>query len=175
MSMTINGSGTITGLTAGGLPDATITQPDLAAGVAGNGPAFSAYLSSGQTISTAVTTTVTWNATSYDTASCFNTSTYRFTPNVAGYYQFNINMQYSNSLNSGEYTMELQKNGARVAILIDLAAATGTYGSQASCLVYANGSTDYFTVAVYQTSGVSKTLGGSATLSLFQGFLARAA
>lgn len=33
MSMTINGSGTITGLAAGGLPDATITQAELASDV----------------------------------------------------------------------------------------------------------------------------------------------
>jgi len=34
MTMTLNGSGTITGLSAGGLPDASITASDLASGVA---------------------------------------------------------------------------------------------------------------------------------------------
>ena len=58
MTITINGSGSITGLSAGGLPDATITQADLASGVAGTGPAFSAYQSSAQTLSSVTDTKI---------------------------------------------------------------------------------------------------------------------
>jgi len=52
MSMVINGSGTITGLSAGGLPSATVTQATLATPIAGTGPAFSAYQSIPQTPAT---------------------------------------------------------------------------------------------------------------------------
>ena len=54
MPLVLNGDGNITGLTPGGLPDASITQSELAAGVAGNGPAFSAYLGSNQSLGAAV-------------------------------------------------------------------------------------------------------------------------
>lgn len=56
MTMVINGSGTITGLTAGGLPDATIVQADLATGVAGTGPLFIASGNAGASTSSNVAT-----------------------------------------------------------------------------------------------------------------------
>ena len=50
MAITINGTGSITGLTAGGLPDASITSDDIAAGAvtaaklaAGAGGKFASY------------------------------------------------------------------------------------------------------------------------------------
>lgn len=42
MSMTISGDGTITGLVAGGLPDATVTAPDLNGAQSGTAPVFGA-------------------------------------------------------------------------------------------------------------------------------------
>ena len=50
MTITINGSGTITGVSAGGLPSGTVTQATLATPVAGTGPAFSATMSANQAV-----------------------------------------------------------------------------------------------------------------------------
>jgi hypothetical protein len=63
---------------------AVITQAMLSTNVAGNGPAFSAYQSSSQSISATTATKITLDAEIFDTNSNFASS--RFTPTVAGYY-----------------------------------------------------------------------------------------
>ena len=76
MAITINGTGTITGITAGGLPDAIITQPELATGVAGTGPAFSAYAdATTQTLVTATYTKILFQTEEFDTNNNFANST----------------------------------------------------------------------------------------------------
>ena len=53
-------------------------------------PAFSAYMSTAsQSVSSATTTKVALDAETFDTNNCYDTTNYRFTPNVAGYYQVN--------------------------------------------------------------------------------------
>ena len=54
------------------------------------GPAFSAWQNGNNNISNQTSTKVTLNNKEFDTANCFDATTnYRFTPNVAGYYQIN--------------------------------------------------------------------------------------
>ena len=53
------------------------------------GPTFSAYLNANQNIATSTFTKIALNAELFDTDNNFDTSTYRFTPTVAGYYQIN--------------------------------------------------------------------------------------
>ena len=51
------------------------------------GPAFKAYQSSAQTLANTTFTKISFDTEVFDTASCYDNSTnYRFTPNVAGYY-----------------------------------------------------------------------------------------
>ena len=172
MTITINGSGTITGITAGGLPDATIQQADLAANVAGNGPAFLVTISAIQTISANTWTKLTFNSESFDTNSNFDpTTNYRFTPTVAGYYQLNAQVQF---LGSGiNANMGIYKNGS----LLILGCTTPTGGGAASqvqtvaVLLQANGSTDYF--EIYGFSGGTQINAGLSGAN-FSGFLARA-
>ena len=50
-------------------------------------PMFSAYMNaSSQSISSSTLTTIVFDAENYDTDNCFDTSTYYFTPTVAGKY-----------------------------------------------------------------------------------------
>ncbi len=51
-----------------------------------NRPAFHAYLGANQTAADATATKLNINTETYDTDSCFDTSTYRFTPTEAGKY-----------------------------------------------------------------------------------------
>ena len=51
-----------------------------------NTPAFQAYLNSDQNVSSGTQTKVACANVRFDTASCYDTSNYRFTPNVAGKY-----------------------------------------------------------------------------------------
>ena len=160
MTMVISGSGTIAGLVAGGLPDTTVTQPDLAAGVAGTGPAFSAYNSAGLTLTAATNTKMVFNVKTFDTNTNFdNTTNYRFTPTVAGYYQISaaVNFQTSGS----PALVQLWKNGATYAEFGRINGA-GTIG----------GST---TVYVYNQSGGIAGSNSGAPYAWFSGALVRAA
>ena len=170
MPITINGSGTVTGISAGGLPDAIITQPELAAGVAGNGPAFSAYQSSAQTTSAATSQKITFTTVSFDTGSCFASS--RFTPNVAGYYQFNCGVRTDATIASLQAS--LRKNAA-TAFAAGSFTNTSLFAFASSCsgLVFLNGTTDFVEVYAYTGSSIALATGSAETY--FQGFLARAA
>jgi len=150
---------------------------------AGTGPAFSVYLSTSQTISNNVTTKVAFNSENFDTASCFNTSTYRFTPTTAGYYSFSVIVQpQSNSAISG-YSFYLTKNGADVGSSNQICYANGNNGYSlnpaynGSLMYYLNGSTDFVELYFNQGTGSSKLLYGSVDggTTILSGFLARSA
>lgn len=171
MPITISGSGSITGITAGGLPDAIITQPELAANVAGNGPAFSAYLSANQAApSLSVFTKVSFDTELYDTNSNFSSS--RFTPTVAGYYQLSYSV-YLNTSSTALITSAIYKNGNFFQVGFANVGTNPVYSIGGSSLVYLNGSTDYVEVYIYLSN--STALYGNQPYTYFQGFLARSA
>ena len=134
------------------------------------GPAFSAYQNVAQTITTATYTKIQFQAKEFDTNSNFDSTTnYRFTPTVAGYYQF------SGGANQGGATTAFQlvlyKNGVAIKFFSNsTASAPGVSGS---ALVNANGSTDYFELYIYLVIG--GTLSATPSLTYFQAFLARSA
>lgn len=174
MPMTIDGNGSITGLVAGGLPDATIVQADLATGVAGNGPAFRVYLSSGQIVTNVTNTKITLDTKVFDTANCFNTTTNRFTPNVAGYYQFNVTLGVSASSALNYNYIQIYKNGVFDSISIyGPYSGVANYGAL-STLIYMNGTTDYVELYAQMSGTGTITVSGGAT-TYMSGFLARAA
>lgn len=64
-----------------------ITQGLVDSGVAGTGPAFSAYRGTPQSVTTGQYTKIQINTEEFDTDNAFDSGTnYRFTPQVAGYY-----------------------------------------------------------------------------------------
>lgn len=177
MAITINGTGTITGISAGGLPDAIITQPELAAGVAGNGPAFSAYLGSNQSVSSGTFTKLQANTEEFDTASCYDNATnYRFTPTVSGYYQINGNIYINATAGvSNNNVCVIYKNGSRFKDGVLFSGVNGNlFYSTVNALIYFNGSTDYVELYALATGTGTLTFGAGTTNSYFQGFLARA-
>jgi len=180
MAITINGSGTVTGITAGGLPDAIITQPDLAANVAGNGPAFSARSSATTAISAATWTKIAFTSEDFDTNSNYNntgstvgsTPAYAFLPTVAGYYQFSAGVILNNTTSTG--TASFYKNGSSFSATPSNTGGIGILGGLGgTALIYLNGSTDY--VEFYVVLGVGASLAGQSPATFFQAFLARAA
>lgn len=177
MTMVINGSGSITGLSAGGLPDSTIVQADLATGVAGTGPAFSAYQSSAQAFTVGVNTKVGFQTEEFDTASCFNNTgstvggipAYAFLPNVAGYYQIDVAVRFVTS--AGNNYVTLYKTGSQDRILMQ--GFPGLVDGSSATLVYLNGSTDY--IEIYMNDGGGGTTSPYLKSMYFSAFLARAA
>lgn len=168
--MILSGDRTITGLSAGGLPDATIQQADLASGVAGTGPSFYVTPSASQTIASSTYVKVQFNTESFDTNNNYDTANYRFTPTVAGYYQINASVQYGgSSTTSGFIHVTIYKNGSAVGggnLITALQYAIPAY----STLVYMNGSTDYLEVYTQHSQGSNQSVTGSS----FSGFLVRA-
>ena len=170
MPITINGSGTVTGIVAGGLPDAIITQPELAAGVAGTGPAFSAYLSANQTApSLGVWTKVAFDAELFDTNSNFTSG--KFTPTVAGYYQVNATVQFAAGSTS-LCSVAIYKNGSVTSQGTTFTPST-VYAFSHSALIYMNGSTDYLELYAYVSN--TTQIGSGAGITQFNGSLVRAA
>jgi hypothetical protein len=175
MPMTLSGDGTITGLAAGGLPNATVVQADLATGVAGTGPAFSASVTGTTTITSGVFTKMVFNSENWDTASCFDSTTnYRFTPTVAGYYLITGSLDCGTSTNANRAIPVIYKNGSSHRLGINLGTANGSsFGSSVSAQVYLNGSTDYVELFAYVLATTAQYTASTGTW--FDGVLVRAA
>lgn len=171
MTMTLSGDGSITGLAAGGLPNGTVTQADLAAGVAGTGPAFSAYQSSAQSALTSNTwTKILFQTEEFDTNSNYDTSTSSFTPTVAGYYQVNASVFWpATTTFSG---IRIYKNGS--SFKQGQWSGSASAGSAVvSALIYMNGTTDY--LEIYGNTQTSQSTVATQTDVYFQASLVRAA
>lgn len=151
----------------------TIVQNSLGAGVAGTGPAFGATSGSTQSISVATTVKLQFGTESFDTNNCYDTSNYRFTPTVAGYYQINITVSAQTTAAKYGLLAIIYKNGFNTVFGSTALAEQYNYPySNASGLVYLNGSTDYVEAYV-NAYGVSGSL--TCVPNSFQGFLARSA
>jgi hypothetical protein len=152
-----------------------VTQAKLGASVAGNGPAFSAYLTgANQSVTGGTWTKVNLNAETFDTASAFDSTTnYRFQPTVAGYYLINgavsVGGTAITAIGSGIYKNGAYENGAYAVVP---SSASGQ-GISVSHLTYLNGTTDYaelFGIVNATTPIFSASVG-----TRMSGFLARAA
>lgn len=185
-SIAVQGGATGTGLVTVVAPSTsinrTLTLPDVTAtllstatpGVPVNGPAFSAYGSAIQSITNGTYTKIVYNTEEFDTNSCYDTSAYRFTPTVAGYYQINAACDSSTSATGG-VLLTLYKNGSMFK--------TGSYyvnnnfgpRTTLSCVVYANGTTDYFEIFGWQSSGANMNFGSGSQIFAFSAAMVRAA
>jgi hypothetical protein len=160
----------VSGTTTLTLPTTSGTVITTGSTFAGTGPAFFAYNSGTQSISGSTHTKLVLNSEYWDTNNNFDSTTnYRFTPTVAGYYQLNSGIYAATSSN---IFTQIYKNGSTFVRLSNFSALSGML--LGSCLVYANGSTDYFELYFYSSAGNTAGAGG-ADLFWFNGFLARAA
>lgn len=163
-----NTSGTVTLFAPDVSGNTTLTLPTTSGTVALNGPAFSAVPSGSQSLTGGVDTKFNYATKQWDTASCYDTSNSRFTPNVAGYYQITGKIR-SNALCN--QAVSIYKNGS--VLYAGVGGDNDMFGTIVTGLVYLNGSTDYVEIYGYFSSSLSTT---TATGDLyFQGFLARAA
>ena len=142
----------------------------------GNGPAFSAYMGSTQTISLATFTKVAFNTERFDTNSCYDpTTNYRFTPTVAGYYQIDVRMYMDYNVSQfSSASMNLYKNGASIAKCGG--DSVTWYGTQTiSDVIYLNGSTDYLEVYGFIAGGSGPQFLGGIGNTTFSGAMVRSA
>ena len=159
-----SGTVTLTVPSAAGTNTATLPAATGTVMVSGNQPAFSAYASSNQSISSGVFTKVQIDTEVFDTNNNF--ASYRFTPTVAGYYQINGAVQFASA--GVNNLASIYKNGSEIY--------RGTQGSIfqniATGLVSMNGSTDYIEFYGFQNSGGNSNVGDRTIAS---GSLVRAA
>jgi hypothetical protein len=119
------------------------------------GPCFSAILSSNQNVSASTWTKAQINSKQFDTNNNYDNSTnYRFTPTIAGYYQVNYGICFnSTSVNPTLLITGLYKNGTRYAGGSISYTPNTTVLCAYSQVIYMNGSTDYLEVYGYCSGG----------------------
>jgi hypothetical protein len=165
-----SGGGSVTIAEPSTASNVTVTIP-AATGtvmVSGNMPAFSATADGTQSTANNTYSKILFANETFDTNSNFASST--FTPTVAGYYQLNSYINLMTGSGTGESLVIIRKNGS--TILVGQDTLSNNYGKGIAGLAYANGTTDYFEVYQYQSSGGSITVN---TTAFFSGFLARSA
>lgn len=127
---------------------------------------FSAYQSTAQSLSAANQTEVNFQTEEWDTSGWFSNNV--FTPQIAGIYRLSATWAPSTSWAADEFgRIEIWKNTAAYKFVANAFAATNDIGPHITCLVTANGSTDYFRVLAYASN--AKTIRNSATVTYFQG------
>ena len=115
-------------------------------------PTFSAKLGSDQTASHGVFTKATLDTEDFDVGGYFDSSTnYRYTPLIAGYYQFNLQFYDLSNADVYDLILRLYKNGSTTDVaararLIGTGTNSDLYATlvTTSGIVHANGVDDYF-------------------------------
>lgn len=161
---------TMTGALA--VPSLTVNSVPVLAG-----PAFSAYRTTTQTISTTSFTKIQFNVEAFDTANCYDSTTnYRFTPNVAGYYQVG-GCLYLAGTNLQNACMVIYKNGSQYTYSSYTSATSAERICPVSQVVYLNGTTDYIEFYAYGvvSSGSIALASTNAALGIVSASLVRAA
>ena len=134
-------------------------------------PMFSAYMNaSTQSISHATLTTIVFDAENYDTDNCFDTSTYRFTPTVAGkYFLFaNTRLNVGTDLNNN-FELEIRHSAYNSRVRATGRTSANTTWNVSTILDF-NGTDEYARCTFYQDTGSSKSLDNGNGDTLFGGF-----
>lgn len=156
-----------------------VTQDKVATGVGSEGPAFSAYLSANQSVSSGVTTRVALDTEEFDTANAFDSTTNkgRFQPQVAGTYLVTAHVGANASTAGTILVPYIYKNGSVYKQGHSYIPPSGSSSMQGSitALVQLNGSTDYVELWANNTGSGTNTFSGGASVTWFQGALIRAA
>ena len=118
---------------------------------ASSGPAFRATIAS-QSVAGDSTDVVEFDTETFDTDNCFNTSTYKFTPNKAGYYQVNYHVGFSASNNATSCWSYLQKNDAAYSQISQSNDWCYHMDMTSSDIVYLNGSSDSIRILLKHNS-----------------------
>ena len=140
-------------------------------------PAFSAYPSANQAVITSTWTKLAANTEEFDTNSNYDTTLYRFTPTVAGYYQVNGNIYFNSSSGNSTISVAIYKNGAVAKygnFSYPASAPASTY-TNVSALIYLNGSTDYVELYGYLNANSLPIFVNGQSGTYFQASMVRSA
>jgi hypothetical protein len=180
LSGNASGTGTFTIASPNSNTDRTLNLPDNSGtvlttatpGVPVNGPTFNVGVGGAQTITSTTWTKLQLTIETFDIGSCFDTSTNRFTPNVAGYYQIsgNVSMETSSAVS---VIVAVYKNGTAFRRGTRGAGNSQSLAVGVSTVVYLNGTTDY--VELYIFTSVTNNTESDSQFTWMSGALVRAA
>ena len=129
---------------------------------------FRAYQSSSQTISNNSTTVIAYDAEDFDPNGWYDTSTYKFTPTIAGYYAVTASLRYNTDADWDICDMYIYKN---TSIHTNVSDGHQRYDTlNGTDIIYLNGSSDYVQVKTLQVSGSDKTLRNVQADTFFHAF-----
>lgn len=157
--------------------DNTIYLPNRSGKAAMDGPCFSAYLGTSQSVSASTWTKLQINTEEFDTNSNYdNVTNYRFTPTVAGYYNIICGVAAFDGANTS-IAASIYKNGVAAKTAWNTATTAGALddvGITFSALLYINGSSDY--VELYaRLTGTGLVINSGAANTYFQASFIRGA
>lgn len=137
---------------------------------------FKAYSTATKAATSGQFTKIDLNAVEFDTASCFDTSSGKFQPSTAGYYQINASAWYSGGTSLSQQATRITKNGSEVVGYASAGAASQASSGvlPCACVVYMNGTTDYLELYTY-VLGTSPVIGANASYCWLSGHLISAA
>lgn len=154
-----SGSGTFTIASPNSNNNRTLTLPDNTGTLLTSAtpvinqkgvPAFFATSSSSQIVTNNTETTVSLQTEIFDTTNAFSTSTYRFQPTVAGYYQFNWLVYGGGTVNTQAVISRIYRDDGFFVYgsWIYIASGYNDAGSSGSALIYLNGTSNYVSLLV---------------------------
>ncbi len=160
-------AGTIESTTGG------IKFPDGTTQASNNKPCFRAQ-GGVQSIPTNTVTKATWSGKAFDTNNNFDITNNWFQPTIAGYYLLTATLAIQIPANNIYMSLDIRKNEGgyeqRVIMPSHDGTVDGAYPAMTvSAVVYANGTSDYFWIAVYHTRGSSANTTGSGFDKNFSG------
>ena len=141
-----------------------------------NTPAFEAYMSANLSFSNSTDTVITFNTENFDTDSAYDTSNYRFTPQIAGKYFFYTIANIDDGNATAMCWLGFGKNGTfgNTGIGGSNRRSWTTAGNSyiaASAHITLNGSTDYVQAYVrHENASTVYVSSGSKTWSIFGGY-----
>tara|TARA_R100001463_G_scaffold92505_2_gene147245 strand:- start:30 stop:542 length:513 start_codon:yes stop_codon:yes gene_type:complete len=123
-----------------------------------NYPAFSARMSANQTLGDSAWVKAAFDTELLDSDGKYDTSNYRFTPGVAGYYR--VSAYGYLQANDGNFgNVAIYKNGSEHTFTANLYGAANYQTQQINCVLYLDAD-DYVEAYFRQISGQSRTLLG---------------
>ena len=174
----------ISGGTAGivsGVPANTFFEAGLLGGVGSSSgsssgsttsPGFYAHKNgTAQTVTSSAWAKLTFSTETFDTTSNFDTATGRFTPTVAGKYQFNVSAQCSDATTFCSVMLSKNYDNCTTGAGYIAQGYDDSNGKQAttSSVIEMNGTTDYVVGCVYNSGGTN--VAGASYVTNFSGNL----
>ena len=149
----------------------TITGAGITAGQASD-PSFHVYNAQNGSVANNTSVVISNNTELFDSSSAYDTSNYRFTPQVAGYYFFYSNVRFQSATNDFDrINVAVRKNGTEMLSARNDNKDYNTAG--VSGIIQANGSSDYFDMTAYHTHSSSLSITTEDELTFFGGFLVK--